>query len=95
MPQPIVRYEVVPVTDLAAIFRQLGMMWVWPNVWQAAFREEEVSEVGDYMNCEIGRGSILVKRSILRFSQGLLQLLPAPCLPLEAWLRQSFSVRSE
>jgi len=36
---------------------------VWPRVWQAACREQEIAEQGDYVNYEIGRESIIVLRS--------------------------------
>lgn len=63
MSQPKVRRDFVPVTDYAASFHQLEMERVWPKVWQVACREEEIAEVGDYVNYEIGRESILVVRS--------------------------------
>ncbi len=36
---------------------------VWPRVWQVACREEEIANVGDYVNYEIGEESILAVRN--------------------------------
>ena len=44
-------------------FLDLEMERLWPNVWQIACREEELSEVGDYFEYVIGDQSILVVRS--------------------------------
>ena len=56
-------------------FLDLEMERLWPRVWQVACREEEVAEVGDYVDYVIGDQSILVGA---RHHQGLLQPLPAP-----------------
>lgn len=63
MPQPIVRRDFVRVSDYSPEFHRLEMERVWPKVWQVACRLEEIAEVGDYVNYEIGRESILVVRS--------------------------------
>jgi len=44
-------------------FLDLEMEKLWPRVWQMACREEEVREVGDYLEYIIGDQSILVTRS--------------------------------
>ena len=36
---------------------------LWPRVWQMACREEELSEVGDYITYDIGDDSVIVVRS--------------------------------
>ncbi len=63
MSQPIVRRDFVPGSDYSPEFHRLVMERVWPKVWQVACRVEEIAEVGDYVNYEIGRESILVVRS--------------------------------
>ncbi|HSD10315.1 MAG TPA: aromatic ring-hydroxylating dioxygenase subunit alpha [Candidatus Binatia bacterium] len=44
-------------------FLDLEMERLWPRVWQIACREEELAEVGDYVEYVIGDQSILVVRS--------------------------------
>ncbi|HWW44853.1 MAG TPA: Rieske 2Fe-2S domain-containing protein, partial [Acidimicrobiia bacterium] len=44
-------------------FFDLEMERLWPRVWQMACREEEVRDVGDYLEYLIGDESILVVRS--------------------------------
>jgi phenylpropionate dioxygenase-like ring-hydroxylating dioxygenase large terminal subunit len=44
-------------------FVDLEMERLWPRVWQAACREEELPEIGDYVEYVIGDQSILVVRS--------------------------------
>jgi len=58
-----VRPDFVPVTDYSAAFHRLETERVWPRVWQIACREQEIPNVGDYVNYEIGHESILVVRS--------------------------------
>jgi phenylpropionate dioxygenase-like ring-hydroxylating dioxygenase large terminal subunit len=61
-PSPV-RFDYVPVEDYSPEFHRLEMERVWPKTWQVACREEEISNVGDYVNYEIGLESILVVRS--------------------------------
>ncbi len=58
-----VRRDLVPNTDYLPEFHRLEMERVWPRVWQVACREEEIPNVGDYVNYEIGHESILIVRS--------------------------------
>ena len=44
-------------------FVDLEMEHLWPCVWQVACREEQIPEVGDYLEYTIGDQSILVIRS--------------------------------
>jgi phenylpropionate dioxygenase-like ring-hydroxylating dioxygenase large terminal subunit len=44
-------------------FAELEMERLWPRVWQVACREEEIDEVGSYVEYTIGDQSILVVRS--------------------------------
>ena len=44
-------------------FFDLEMQRLWPRVWQVACREEELPEVGDFLEYVIGDQSILVVRS--------------------------------
>jgi len=44
-------------------FHELEMAKLWPKVWQAACREEEIPEVGNHVIYEIGNFSILVVRT--------------------------------
>jgi phenylpropionate dioxygenase-like ring-hydroxylating dioxygenase large terminal subunit len=44
-------------------FVDLEMEHLWPRVWQVACREEQIPEVGDYLEYTIGDQSILVIRS--------------------------------
>jgi nitrite reductase/ring-hydroxylating ferredoxin subunit len=44
-------------------FFDLEMERLWPRVWQMACREEEVRQVGDYLEYIIGDQSILITRS--------------------------------
>jgi phenylpropionate dioxygenase-like ring-hydroxylating dioxygenase large terminal subunit len=44
-------------------FAQLEFERLWPRVWQAACREEEIAEVGEYCEYLIGDQSILVVRT--------------------------------
>ena len=62
-PAPQIRLDFVPASDYTAEFHRLEMERVWPRVWQVACREEELPNVGDYVNYEIGNESILVVRS--------------------------------
>jgi phenylpropionate dioxygenase-like ring-hydroxylating dioxygenase large terminal subunit len=47
----------------SAAFAELELERLWARVWQAACREEEISEVGDFSEYLIGDQSILVVRS--------------------------------
>jgi len=58
-----VRRDYVPVADYTPEFHRAEMERLWPRVWQPACRLEEIPEVGDYVNYEIGHESILVVRS--------------------------------
>jgi phenylpropionate dioxygenase-like ring-hydroxylating dioxygenase large terminal subunit len=62
-PEQTVRRDFVPASDYSAEFHRLEMERVWPRVWQIACREEEIPNVGDYVNYEIGGESILVIRA--------------------------------
>ena len=54
----------VPVSRYATQeFHDLEMEKLWPKVWQAACRVEEIPEVGSYTIYEIGTFSILVVRT--------------------------------
>src|SRR5271170_848894 len=44
-------------------FFDLEMERLWPRVWQVACREEEIPDVGDFLEYTIGDQSILVVRS--------------------------------
>ena len=44
-------------------FLDLEMERLWPRVWQVACREEELADVGDYVDYVIGDQSILVVRA--------------------------------
>jgi len=44
-------------------FAELEMERLWPRVWQVACRTEEIPEVGDFVEYQIGDQSILVVRS--------------------------------
>ncbi|MGH7894822.1 MAG: aromatic ring-hydroxylating oxygenase subunit alpha [Candidatus Binatia bacterium] len=44
-------------------FLDLEMERLWPRVWQVACREEELPEVGDYVEYTIGDQSILIVRA--------------------------------
>ena len=44
-------------------FLQLEAEKLWPNVWQLACREEELAEVGDYVEYSIADESILLVRT--------------------------------
>jgi phenylpropionate dioxygenase-like ring-hydroxylating dioxygenase large terminal subunit len=48
---------------VAREFLDLEMERLWPRVWQVAGREEEVAEVGDFLEYTIGDQSILVVRA--------------------------------
>jgi len=58
-----IRRDFVPASDYSEEFHRLEMERLWPRVWQVACREEEIPNVGDYVNYEIGHESILVVRS--------------------------------
>lgn len=58
-----VRRDYVPAADYSHDFHKLEMERLWPRTWQAACREEEIPEAGDYVNYEIGTESILVIRN--------------------------------
>ena len=51
-------------------FAELEMERLWPRVWQVACREEEIEEVGSYLEYVIGDQSILVVRSDPQRIQG-------------------------
>lgn len=51
-------------------FLDLEMEKLWPRVWQVACREEELPEVGDYLEYVIGDQSILVVRTDARSVKG-------------------------
>ena len=57
------RRDYIPASDFTPEFHRLEMERVWPRVWQAACREEEIPNPGDYVNYEIGHESILVVRN--------------------------------
>lgn len=57
------RPDFIPPADYSPEFHRLEMERVWPRVWQIACREEEIPNVGDYVNYEIGQESILVVRN--------------------------------
>ncbi len=59
----VVRLDHVPVSDYSEEFHKLEVERIWPRTWQVACREQELREVGDYVNYEIGNESILVVRS--------------------------------
>jgi phenylpropionate dioxygenase-like ring-hydroxylating dioxygenase large terminal subunit len=63
LPLPKLRRDFVPAADYSEEFHRLEMERVWPRAWQIACREEEIPNVGDYVNYEIGHESILVVRS--------------------------------
>jgi nitrite reductase/ring-hydroxylating ferredoxin subunit len=44
-------------------FLDLEMERLWPRVWQVACREEQIADVGDYLEYRIGDQSILIVRS--------------------------------
>lgn len=44
-------------------FHDLEMEKMWSRVWQMAFREEEIPDVGDYQIYEIGHHSLLIVRT--------------------------------
>jgi phenylpropionate dioxygenase-like ring-hydroxylating dioxygenase large terminal subunit len=48
---------------LSPEFARLEAEQLWPRVWQVACREDEVANVGDYVEYEVGDESILVVRS--------------------------------
>jgi phenylpropionate dioxygenase-like ring-hydroxylating dioxygenase large terminal subunit len=60
---PQVRRDYVPAADYSPEFHRKEIELLWPRVWQPASRLEEIPEVGDYVNYEIGEESILVLRS--------------------------------
>jgi phenylpropionate dioxygenase-like ring-hydroxylating dioxygenase large terminal subunit len=62
-PESEVRRDFVPAADYSPEFHRLEMERLWPRVWQIACREEEIPDVGDYVNYEIGHESILVVRN--------------------------------
>jgi len=62
-PEPKVRRDFVPASDYSEEFHRLEMERVWPRVWQIACREEEILNVGNYVNYEIGHESILIVRN--------------------------------
>ncbi len=58
-----IRRDFVPAADYSEEFHRLEMERLWPRVWQIACREEEIPNVGDYVNYEIGDESILIVRN--------------------------------
>ncbi len=58
-----IRRDYIPVSDYSDESHRLEMTHVWPRTWQAACRIQEIPEVGDYVNYEIGHELILVVRS--------------------------------
>jgi phenylpropionate dioxygenase-like ring-hydroxylating dioxygenase large terminal subunit len=62
-PKTEIRRDFVPRSDYTPEFHRLEMERLWPHVWQVACREEEIPNVGDYVNYEIGQESILVVRN--------------------------------
>ena len=59
-----VRDDYVPKADfLDRAFHELEKEHLWPRVWQIACREEEVAEVGAWVEYALGDDSILVVRS--------------------------------
>ena len=54
LPEPKIRRDFLPASDYSPEFHRLEMERVWPRVWQIACREEEIPNVGDYVNYEIG-----------------------------------------
>lgn len=75
-PEVKVRRDLVPNTDYSPEFHRLEMERVWPRVWQVACREEEIPNVGDYVNYEIGHESILVVRSAPNKIKALFNICP-------------------
>jgi phenylpropionate dioxygenase-like ring-hydroxylating dioxygenase large terminal subunit len=63
LPAQKIRPDFIPASDYSEAFHRLEMERVWPRVWQVACREEEIPDVGNYINYEIGHESILVVRS--------------------------------
>ena len=61
--KPGLRRDYIPPSDYSEDFHRVEMERLWPRVWQPACREEEIPNVGDYVNYEIGHESILVVRS--------------------------------
>ena len=60
----LVRRDYIPRGDYVdPQVHALEKQRLWPRVWQIACREEEVPNVGDYVNYEIVEDSILVVRS--------------------------------
>ena len=47
---------------LSREYLELEAEKLWPHVWQVACREEELPQVGDYVEYNIGDQSILVVR---------------------------------
>jgi phenylpropionate dioxygenase-like ring-hydroxylating dioxygenase large terminal subunit len=63
-PPEEIRDDFVPREDyLDAEFARCEAQNLWPKVWQAACRLEEIPEVGDYITYEILADSILVLRA--------------------------------
>jgi len=59
-----VRRDYIPRSDyIDPEFHRRETERLWPRVWQIACREEEIPNVGDYVNYEIVEDSILVVRS--------------------------------
>jgi phenylpropionate dioxygenase-like ring-hydroxylating dioxygenase large terminal subunit len=58
-----IRRDFLPAADYSPDFHKLEMERVWPRAWQVACREQEIPNVGDYVNYEIGTESILVVRA--------------------------------
>ena len=57
------RRDFIPPSDYSPEMHRLEMERLWPRVWQIACREEEIPNVGDYVNYEIGHESILIIRN--------------------------------
>lgn len=59
-----IRDDFVPKDSyLSPEWARLEMERLWPHVWQVACREEELRDVGDYVEYQIGDESIIVLRS--------------------------------
>ena len=65
----------------SAEFAELEFERLWSRVWQVACREEEIAEVGDFLEYLIGDQSILIVRSDPDSIKRLPQHLPAPRHP--------------
>ena len=70
------RPDFIPPSDYSPEFHKLEMERLWPRAWQIACREEEIPNVGDYVNYEIGHESILVVRNAAGGSKAFYNVCP-------------------